>query len=61
MIDFYKYIYKISNKNKQFVVSKNKVYNKIFYNNLGEYDDLFCIGKVNIFIIFIYIKKILFC
>lgn len=52
--------YLITNKNKQFVVSKNKMYNQIFYDNLREYDDLFCIGKVNIFIIFIYIKKILF-
>lgn len=40
--------YLVSNKNKQFVISKNNEYNNIFYDNLNKYDDLFCIGKINI-------------
>lgn len=52
--------YLISNKNKNFITSKNEEYNKIFYSNLNKYDDLFCIGKINIFSLFRYIKKYLF-
>ncbi len=37
-------------------MSKDNKYNEIFYKNLGPYDDLFTIGKINIFIIFNYIK-----
>lgn len=52
--------YLILNKNKNFTMSKNEKYNKIFYSNLNDLDDLFCIGKINIFNIFTLIKKYLF-
>ncbi len=52
--------YLILNKNKNFVTSKNEEYNRIFYSNFNDYDDLFCIGKINISSLFTYIKKYLF-
>lgn len=51
--------YIIKNENKSCTMTRNKEYNEIFYEQLGPYDDLLAIGKINIFTIFIYLKKYL--